>query len=103
MKFTEAMIAWNDKSDKIKVGPWPDCTGWSDDYATTVGACFTNLHKMTEEQRYTQLFIYFNAAVVEDGVDVQAAHREFLKIDEYQVLRSPGSWSMDPQFTASDL
>ena len=98
MKFSEALIAWDDKSDKIKVGPWlaSVSTKWSDDYDMTGGACETRLHRMTEAQRAAMLFITFNTIVVRDGVDVQAAHRAFLAIDEYRALISPGMEGADP-------
>lgn len=89
MKFTEAMIAWNHDSDQIKVGPWPERNDWSDAYEATTGACETRLHLMTPDQQRALLFIHFNTIVVGDGVDVQAAHRAFLKIDEYRNDISP--------------
>jgi hypothetical protein len=35
------------------------------------------------------LFILFNTVTVRDGIDVQAAHRAFLAIDEYRKTISP--------------
>ena len=96
MKYLEALIAWNDKSDKIEVRPWSNRTEWSDDYEMTGGACYPHIHRMTEAQRAARLFIDFNTIVVRDGVDVQAAHRAFLKIDEYRALISPGMEGADP-------
>ena len=89
MKFSEALIAWNNKSDKIEVRPWSDRTEWSDDYDMIAGACYPQIREMTEDRRNCQLFIDFNTIVVGDGVDVQAAHRAFLEIDEYRSLISP--------------
>ncbi len=35
------------------------------------------------------MFIDFHTLIVRDGIDPQAAHREFLKIDEYRRRISP--------------
>jgi hypothetical protein len=35
------------------------------------------------------MFIDFHTLVVRDGIDPQAAHREFLKIDEYRKRIAP--------------
>ena len=80
MKLVEAMYGWNRNSDEIDVGPWPDTTGWSDRYSLTGGACYTNIR---------QIFIDFHMIVLRDGVDVQAAHRAFLKIDEFRRSIAP--------------
>lgn len=98
MKFTECMIAWTpqsyvdlkpDLAGKVEVGPWPDKTGWSDKYAMTGGACYTDLHKQTEWQRNWRIFVDFHTLTVRDGVDPQTAHEAFLVIDEYRALISP--------------
>ena len=89
MKFLEAMIAYNNGTDEIKVGPWPDRTGCSDSYDATVGACETAIHELTPDQQLVALFNRFHTAVVSDGIDVQAAHRAFLEIDEYRRSISP--------------
>lgn len=89
MKFTEAMIAWNNDSDQIKVSPWPDTTGWSDDYDATVGACEIAIHDLTPDQQIAALFARFLTATLSAGIDVQAAHRAFLEIDEYRRSISP--------------
>jgi endonuclease YncB( thermonuclease family) len=89
MKFLEAMIAWNPNTDEVDVGPWPDRSGWSRRYRRTVGACFTELRDMSGEERERRLFIDFNTLVVRDGVPPAAAHKAFLKIDEYRSSISP--------------
>jgi hypothetical protein len=86
LKLTESMIVWNPGTDEIDVVPWPDETGLSDDYLMSVGACFTDLHRMNRHQQCAMLFIHFNSAVVGGRVPVEAAHRAFLKIDEYRLL-----------------
>jgi hypothetical protein len=44
---------------------------------------------MSLDQQVAQVFIDFHTIVVGDNVDVQAAHRAFLKIDEFQRSISP--------------
>ena len=73
----------------IEIGPWPDQNGWSDRHAMTGGCCMSERHGWSIEKKIAALFIDFHTCVVRDGVDVQAAHREFLKIDEYRRRISP--------------
>jgi hypothetical protein len=74
---------------EVKVGPWPDRTGWSDAYAMTDGCCMTWMHKASEDMQKAFIFIVFHTLTVGDGVDPRAAHREFLKIGAYRELISP--------------
>ena len=46
----ETMIAWNPDSEDIRVGPWPDKTGWSDNYDSTDGAFETFWHEADEKR-----------------------------------------------------
>lgn len=98
MKAEEAMIAWTSNAaynendplrGKIEVGPWPDETGWSDKYSTTVGACYTGRHGIGEWEQTALVFIDFHTAVVGYDIDPKAAHKEFLKIDEYRKRIAP--------------
>jgi hypothetical protein len=89
MKLVEAMYGWNRNSGEIGVGPWPDTTGWSDRYSLSGGACYTNIRQMSPDQQVAQIFIDFHTLVVRDGVDVQAVHRAFLKIDEFRRSIAP--------------
>lgn len=73
----------------IKVGPWPDERGWSDRYAMTIGCCMLERHKWPLDHKVMMMFIDFHSCVVGDGIDPQAAHREFLKIAEYRRRISP--------------
>jgi|ERR1700680_2006143 hypothetical protein len=89
------MVAWNPANKEgIEVGPWPDQTGWSApssegthperDYCFTSGCCHLARHEMTLEPKVMMMFIDFHTCVVRDGIDLFAAHAEFLKIDEYR-------------------
>jgi hypothetical protein len=49
------MIAWDVASKahpegRFKVGPWPDKTGWSDEYLMTSGACFTHIRSYSKDE-----------------------------------------------------
>jgi hypothetical protein len=64
MKLVEAMYGWNQNSDEIDVGPWPDTTGWSDRYSLTGGACYTNIRQMSPDEQAAQIFIDFHMIVL---------------------------------------
>lgn len=84
------MVAWDpDEPMRVMVGPWPDLTDWSEPYSFTSGWCFLGLHKASREAQWVRIFTEFNCLVVRDGIDPQAAHREFLKIADYRRLISP--------------
>ena len=89
MKLTECMIVWDAQTDHIDVVPWPDRNRESYAYRMSVGACDTDLRKMPEDRQIGMLFIHFHTIVVRDQVPVWAAHRAFLKIDEYRQCISP--------------
>lgn len=79
------MVAWNPgEPDSVLVGPWPDTTGWSNSRHFTDGCCWTARQRWPLEQKVAQMFIDFHTMVVRDGISPSAAHREFLKIDEYR-------------------
>lgn len=89
------MVAWNSGSGQVKVGPWPDRTGWSGHYEMTSGCCCIP-HAMTAEGKALMLFIDFHKLVVGYGVDPMDAHREFLKIDEYRRRIAPDIPGAEP-------
>ena len=67
----------------IEVGLHRPPNRWADKHPRIVGACCMDWQKVTREEQTAQVLALFVAIVVRDGVDPQAAHREFLKIDEY--------------------
>jgi hypothetical protein len=96
MKYQEALIAWTPGTDHIRVGPLlrpSDGSDWTEHpirYAYTGGAAYTGLRECEDKtKRDMMLFIEFNTIVVRDEIPVAAAHREFLKIDEYRDRISP--------------
>jgi hypothetical protein len=52
---------------------------------------------MSPDQLAAQIFIDFHMIVLRDGVDVQAAHRAFLKIDEFRGSIAPDIPGEDPE------
>ena len=83
MKLTETVIAWNRDSDDIRVGPWPDETGWTEAYEIMVGANDPVIHRLSPVLLITATLIYFNRAVVVDGIGVKAAHAAFFELESY--------------------
>jgi hypothetical protein len=85
------MIAWDSgragKVGRVKVGPWPDGTGWSDAYESTSGCCNSGWHSLTREEKLQQLVNGFFVLVLGDRLDPAAVHAELWKISAYRELR----------------
>ncbi len=97
MKQLEAIIAWTparwadlrpDTAGQVVVLPLSEGDA-AKRFAMRAGASSSALAKLTEEERIARLFIDFQTLVVRDGIDVQAAHRAFLAIDEYRFRIAP--------------
>jgi hypothetical protein len=86
MKYVEALIAWDPFENIIEVGQWPDYSGWSDKYLMTSGACYLDLHELSDYELVQRLFSEFHRVVVRDGVSPSVTHQEFMKIDEYRAI-----------------
>jgi hypothetical protein len=85
VKLKDALIAWDCDSDRVKVGPVDGYPfGWSEGYEMTGGGCYSNVQNLKGLEARHRVMSDFIGLVVRDGVDAQAAHREFLKIDEYR-------------------
>ena len=85
----EWVVAWKPrKRRRVKVGPLsnPPC---SERYPSSSGSCRTDRRKGSLANKVMRMFIDFHTLVVRDGIDPQAAHREFLKIDEYRKRIAP--------------
>lgn len=92
MKYQDALVAWTPRTDKIDVGPLisEDARDWSRPYSHTGGAAYVALRECKNEfQRDMMMFIEFHSIVVRDRVDIDAAHKAFLKIDEYRRRIAP--------------
>lgn len=113
MRYLDCMIAWTPSDfvrhgcehtlGKVKVGPWPDRTGWSDEYAMTVGACFKDRHDLPIWQLVAIMFTDFQQIVTAEGMDAMQTHREFCKIDEFRAVISPDIEGADPDLTIEEL
>jgi hypothetical protein len=71
MKYQEALIAWNPKTDQIRVGPLlrgDDAPDWSRhpiDYRSTGGAAYVELRNCEDKHKHDMmLFIEFHTIVV---------------------------------------
>lgn len=83
MKLKEVMFAWN-PGGEIKVGEWPDRTGWTRPYLMTSGACYVDVQKFNGQRAALFVFVEAMHIIVRDNVDPKSVHREFMKIDEYR-------------------
>lgn len=97
MKQLEAIIAWTparwadlrpETAGQVVVLPLGEAQE-AKRFAMRAGASSSALAVLSEEERITRLFIEFQTLVVRDGIDVQAAHRAFLAIDEYRFRIAP--------------
>jgi hypothetical protein len=86
---------------EVLVARLGDNVYWSHRYAYVTGCCESNHHNRPLLEKVALMFIDFHTLVVRDGIDPQAAHREFLKIDEYRqriaqdtpgAANYPGEW-----------
>ncbi len=95
MRFRDCMIAWQPKGGQssnrtapdlsVEVGLcWPADTSWAKPYQSTCGACMSGPKHWTAARCAFQAMLDFNTLVVRDGLDPEAVHSEFLKIDEYR-------------------
>jgi hypothetical protein len=91
----EWIVAWNPAlADSADPPPWPIAgqvevgpnvrDGWAVPYNFSSGSCYSDRREMTAEGKALMMMIDFHKVVVRDGIDPQAAHQQFLKIDEYR-------------------
>ena len=97
MKQLEAIIAWTparwadlrpETAGQVVVLPLAQAQE-AKLFAMRAGASSSALATLSDEERIARLFIEFQTLVVRDGIDVQAAHRAFLAIDEYRFRIAP--------------
>jgi hypothetical protein len=108
MKYNECVLAWNptwgssqcEGTDQIRIGQLrldakvgesrlPDWLHHTR-YLLKVGGVMSEVQKATSATELDLLmFIDFHTCVVRDGIPIEAAHREFLKIDSYRKRISP--------------
>lgn len=77
---------------QIKIGPKDRLRSLWGDYFYKAGGAFRAESEPEEEITSfweLQVFLDFHTCVVRDGIDPDAAHREFLNVEEYRRLISP--------------
>lgn len=87
MKLAECLIAWNSESDQIKVGYLlkQGDADWTKPYRKTGGGAYTKVREMSGLEARHYVMSEFLGIVIRDRVDLDAAHREFLNIEEYRL------------------
>jgi hypothetical protein len=98
MKAHEAVIAWtpsrkhdgeakdHDRAGEVRVEPLlseDDPHDWTDEFDHVSGAADVERRGWRGVGSVLRLMLDFHTLVTRDGVGPMAAHREFLKIDEY--------------------
>ncbi|MBK9082570.1 MAG: hypothetical protein IPL88_11095 [Rhizobiales bacterium] len=105
MRFRDCFYAWNPVDchkngavpGQVQVGPYPDESGWSDQFQSSQGALNLDDRALMGVDLKFRILADFHTMVVRDGVDPTAAHREFLRIDEYRELISPDIEGASPE------
>ncbi|WP_439814647.1 hypothetical protein [Zavarzinia sp. CC-PAN008] len=79
------MVEW-DPGDptSVRVGPWPDRTGWTRNWTFKTGAYDQDGSATTPAEQFGAMMTIFALLVVRDGLDPALLHREFRKIDAYR-------------------
>ena len=93
MKMSDAVVVWTPRTDLCRVERHlSGSKRTKGDRWQKADRCYDSLSSSppaNDDQKLMLLFILFNTLVMRDKVDVQAAHRAFLEIDEYRQYRSP--------------
>lgn len=86
MKLADALIAWNPASDQVRVDAlalnWR--VRWDEGFLMSTGGCCAEVRSLSPDEARARVLSEFVGLVVRDRVDIAAAHREFLKIEEYR-------------------
>ena len=80
MKVKEAMLCWNDGGE-VKIVNHPDSTRSAKHLRLSVGACFSEFDKLSENEKVANLIIN-GLLCVKDGVKVEEVLIELNKVDE---------------------
>lgn len=93
----------------VRVGPFPDVTGWADDYLCADGGpCWSIWPTLTVDQRALEIVDLMYALTVYDSVSDQLVFREFMKITPLRQvepfvgmrmfgLRGEIGWGVEPE------
>lgn len=98
LRYLEAMIAWTPRSEaeghrstvgQVKVGPWPDRTGWSDAFACHGGGAEVTEHLPSKARVTAMVLQDFHTLVCRDGMRPRVVHEALLAISEYRRAIDP--------------
>lgn len=96
MNADQAYVAWNTETKFVLVGDKYEVEKARDTQAANMHNCLCGgdwgtppVEDMTPETRLRMMLTTFHTMVVRDGIDPQAAHAEFCKVDEYCLAISP--------------
>jgi hypothetical protein len=86
MKAKEALIAYNPGTDQIAVGPLirEGDTDWTNPYRYTGGAAYIKVRDLQGDLAKLRLLSEFVGIVGRDKVDLTAALRAFMEIEEFR-------------------
>ena len=91
------IIAWDiEPTPRVKVGPWPDRSGWSNEYLSTSGWPYEAFQQMDRNEQ-AQALLNLAADLMFEGIDRVQILREFSRIDvwrEMSVLLPSGRWQL---------
>lgn len=79
----DVMLCWNPGTDQVALVRWPDKVRFSDQYRSTGLACYARIHKLSFEQRKTDIFITAMHLIARDGCDPKAVHHALSGLKEY--------------------
>lgn len=93
----DALVAWtpghldalgaNPMAGKVAVGPLLQSDGerdWTEPYECTGGAAEMSWRELKGDEMMIAVMTLFHMLVVQEGLDPQVVHKEFLKIDVYR-------------------
>ena len=90
MRVKDCAILYNPNSSEISVVPLGGRSApYLDAMRFSEGGVHTAVRRLDDNHARMYVMSVFISAVVRDRVDIDAAHREFLKIDEYQRSIAP--------------
>jgi len=81
--LSEAMIVLT-RGKRVGVVPHPDRIGLSDQFSSSVGACFAYWREMSEIERKLQLMIEVHQIAACYDIPAEAVHQALLCIPEYR-------------------
>ena len=81
---TNRILCWDAESDRVKLVPWPDVVGESNEYDFSCLAPWTHVRQADFETRKKIVFIEAMHLIVRDKCDPLAVHSALLGLAEYR-------------------